>query len=308
MIEEIIIIGSGPAAYSAAIYTKKFNPIILRGGMVGSIGPGGQLTTTTFVDNYPGFPTGVQGPELMDIMYEQAKTFNLRQIDRTVINIQKNNNIFYVYTKRDIYKAKCLIIATGASAKRLYVEGTNDNELWQKGISACAVCDGYFYKDKIACVIGGGDSAMEEVLFLSKICSKVYLIHRRNEFRSRKDKLEEVKKTKNIVIVTPYNLKSAHGIDKLEYIILENGVETKKLEVDGLFFGIGHTPNTQFLEENFLHVLDKDKFIKVNEDCTTAEKGLFACGDVFDKVYRQAVTAASSGCIAGLNAAKFLKD
>ncbi|WUR05169.1 thioredoxin reductase [Vairimorpha necatrix] len=305
MIEKIIIIGSGPAAYSAAIYTQEMNPLMLRGGFIGSIGPGGQLTTTTHVDNYPGYPKGVQGPDLMTTMYEQVEKLGIRQIDRTVINIQKEEGIFLVKTKKITYKTECIIISTGASAKRLYVEGTGDNELWQKGISACAVCDGYFYKDKITCVIGGGDSAMEEVLFLSKICKKVYLIHRREEFRCRPDKLQEVKNTDNIKILTPYNLKSAHGTDKLEYILLDNN---KKIELDGLFFGIGHTPNTQFIEENFSNILSDDKYIKVDEKCQTEEEGIYACGDVFDKKYRQAVTAAASGCVAGKNALKYIKQ
>lgn len=307
MLENIIVIGSGPAAYSSVIYTKEKNPLMLRGAMIGSIGPGGQLTTTTHVDNYPGFPNGVQGPDLMDIMYDQVKEMEIRQKDETVINISKDeNNNFVVETTKNIYKSLAVIIGTGASARRLYVEGTNDNELWQKGISACAVCDGYFFMDKICCVIGGGDSAMEEALFLSKICKKVYVVHRRPEFRCRDDKLKEIKRTENIELLYPYNLKSAHGKDSLDYILLENGNDLLNLKVDGLFFGIGHDPNTEFLNKNFKCILGNDKYIIADELMKTSVEGLFTCGDVFDKEYRQAVTAASSGCIAGISTLKYL--
>lgn len=307
-IEDVIIIGSGPAAYSSAIYTKDRNPLMLRGGMIGSIGPGGQLTTTTHVDNYPGYPTGVQGPDLMDTMYDQVKDMGIRQKNETVINLIKNDNIFTVTTSKNVYKSYSVIVGTGASARRLYVEGTHDTELWQKGISACAVCDGYFFMDKVCCVIGGGDSAMEEALFLSQICKKVYLVHRRSEFRCRADKLEEIENTENIEILTPYNLKSAHGKETLEYIKLEGKDRDRDLQVDGLFFGIGHDPNTGFLEENFKNILGDDKYIIADEYMKTRVEGLFTCGDVFDKHYRQAVTAASSGCIAGKSTMEYLKN
>ncbi|KAK6090306.1 hypothetical protein P3W45_000663 [Vairimorpha bombi] len=311
-IEDVIIIGSGPAAYSSAIYTKDKNPLMLRGGMIGSIGPGGQLTTTTHVDNYPGYPNGVQGPDLMDTMYDQVNDMGIRQKDETVVNLSKEDGIFTVYTSKNIYKSYSVIVGTGASARRLYVEGTHDNELWQKGISACAVCDGYFFMDKVCCVIGGGDSAMEEALFLSQICKKVYVIHRRSEFRCRADKLKEIQNTKNIEILTPFNLKSAHGKETLEYIKLakevpQNVDEEIDLQVDGLFFGIGHDPNTEFLMENFKDILGEDKYIKTDEYMKTGVEGLFTCGDVFDKHYRQAVTAASSGCIAGKSTLEYLR-
>lgn len=308
MLENLIIIGSGPAAYSAAIYSNNVNPIILRGGYIGANGPGGQLTTTTNVDNYPGFPTGIQGPTLMENMYQHADSYKLRQTMETVTKISKSNGRFYVETDEGSYEAKSVIIATGASARRLNVPGTGENELWQKGISACAVCDGFFFKGKVVCVIGGGDSAMVEAEHLSLIATKVYVIHRRNEFRARPDNVERIGKFHNVEYLTPFVLQSAHGKDHLEYVKLKHSEtgELMDLKVDGMFFGIGHDPNTQFLKAELSHILDGNSYIIANERMITEEPGLFACGDVTDQVYRQAVTAAGMGCIAGIEAAKYI--
>lgn len=306
-IENVIIIGSGPAAYSAAIHVSKYRPLLFEGGFIGEIGPGGQLTTTTDVDNYPGFPKGIQGPDLMDNMRNQAIEMGVRIISKTVVKVTKKDDIFIIEDSKKSYETKSIIVATGASAKRLYVKGTHDNELWQKGISACAVCDGFIFKNKRVAVIGGGDSAMEEALYLANIAKKVYLIHRRDEFRAREDKLEKVRKTKNIEVLTPYNLKSANGSEFLESITLTCSDDDSELniELEGLFFGIGHNPNVQFL--NGLLELENG-YVKTNRFMETCVNGIFACGDVQDYTFRQAVTAAASGSIAGIRCSEYLKE
>lgn len=305
--ENVIIIGSGPAAYTAALYTLKHNPLLFEGEIIGGIGPGGQLTTTTAVDNYPGFPKGVQGPELMDAMKNQATSRGLRVVSRSVSKVKKENGRFIVQADNDSWETKCVIIATGASAKRLDAPGTKDGEYWQKGISACAICDGFFFKDDVVGIIGGGDAAMEEAHYMSKLASKVYLIHRRDEFRARSDMLKRVKSQKNVEIVTPATLVSAHGSDFLEYIKLKNERtgEIFNLKMGGLFFAIGHVPNTSFLEKDVK--LTDLGYIDANECGHTSVEGLFACGDVQDHKYRQAVTAAASGCIAGIESCKYIE-
>lgn len=304
--EKIVVIGSGPAAYSAALYSLEHNPVLFEGELVNDIGPGGQLTTTTNVDNFPGFTKGVQGPELMDMMKEQALKKGIKIISETVNKVRKVEDHFELETDSQVYKSKGVIVATGASARRLSVPGTNEGEFWQKGISACAVCDGFFFKDGIVAIIGGGDTAMEETQYMSNIAKKVYLIHRRNEFRARADKVEYIKSLKNVEIITPAVLVSAHGTKFLEYLVLEN-VETKEkfeLKVNGLFFAIGHIPNTWFLEKDVS--LNENGYIKSDERMHTSVQGLFACGDVQDFKYRQAITAASSGCIAGTECSKYV--
>ncbi|KAM0681206.1 hypothetical protein GINT2_000402 [Glugoides intestinalis] len=305
--ENLIIIGSGPAAYSSAMFTITQRPLMFEGEIVGDIGPGGQLTTTTDVDNYPGFPHGVQGPDLMENMKKQAIEKGLRIVSRTVKKVEKEADHFSVHTSNDVYRTKSIIVATGASAKRLYAPGCRENEFWQKGISACAVCDGFFFKDEVVAIIGGGDSAMEETIYMSNIAKKVYLIHRRNEFRARYDKLEKVKSLKNVEIITPANLISAHGQEFLEFIKLENveSGEVFDLEVNGLFFAIGHIPNSKFL--NNLVETNEVGYIVTNDRMHTSLEGLYACGDVQDFTYKQAVTAAASGCIAGLECIKYLE-
>ncbi len=308
-IENVIIVGSGPASYAAALFASEKNPIMFEGEYDEEIGPGGQLTTTTVVDNYPGFPKGTTGPELMETMRSQAKDKGIKIITKKIEKIEKSGNIFLVYDSADnIYKTYTVIVGTGSFAKRLYVPGTNDNEFWQKGISACAVCDGFFAKNKIVAVIGGGDSAFEEATYLSNIAKKVYLIHRRNEFRARSDKQTEIKKIENIEILTPYELLSAHGDKRLNSIKIKNKEtgESMNLDVEGLFFAIGHIPNTNFL--NGLVELDNNNYIKTDHRMQTNVPGIFACGDVQDHVYRQAVTAADSGAVAGLECLKYLAN
>ncbi|KAL7346270.1 thioredoxin reductase [Encephalitozoon intestinalis] len=305
--ENIVIIGSGPAAYNAALYTMRGNPLLFEGGYIGNNGPGGQLTTTTSVDNYPGFPGGIEGPELTQLMKEHAVSRGLRVVKETVSDVRKEDEWFVVSSEKGEKKARIVIVATGASARRLFVPGTGDDEFWQKGVSSCAVCDGFIYVNKVTCVIGGGDAAMEEGLYLSNIAKKVYIIHRRNEFCARSDMIEKARNTENIEIMTPYVLERAEGTNKIKEIVVRNTEtgETKTIPMDGVFFGIGHDPNTSFLKSVNVD-LDSNGYIVVKDDACTSVPGLFAAGDVCDRKYRQAVTAAASGAICGIKAMEFL--
>lgn len=303
---DIIIIGSGPAAFQAAIYCKKLNVLLLEGGIIGNNGPGGQLTTTTLVDNYPGFPNGVQGPELMKKMKEQVKNENLSLKEETCQSLTEFDTSFLVKTDKAEYTCKSVIIATGAQAKRLEAKGTQ--KFWQNGISSCAICDGFIFLDLPVAVIGGGDSAMEESLYLASIASKVYLIHRRDEFRSRKDMLTRVEKNPKITILRSHVLVEAKGINSLDSISIKDLKKDclKELQISGLFFAIGHTPNTFFITDDFLKK-DEAGYIITDENMQTSKKGIFACGDVQDKIYRQANTAAATGCIAAFSALRYIE-
>lgn len=305
--EKVVIIGSGPAAYNAALYTMSRSPLLFEGGYIGNNGPGGQLTTTTAVDNYPGFPDGIEGPRLTSLMKDHAVSQGLRVAKETVLDIRKEDGVFVVVSEKGEYRAEAVIVATGASARRLLVPGTGDDEFWQRGVSSCAVCDGFIYMDKITCVIGGGDAALEEALYLSGIAKKVYIIHRRNGFRARNDMVERAKAAENIEIMTPYVLERALGTKKVEEISIRN-VETgevKTIPMNGVFFGIGHDPNTSFLKSINVD-LDPNGYVVVKDEACTSIPGLFAAGDVCDKRYRQAVTAAASGAISGMKAMEFL--
>lgn len=404
-IYEICVIGSGPAAYTALQYLKDFDLVHFEGSFVGDNGPGGQLTTTTNVDNYPGFPNGIQGPDLIANMQKQ---FTGEVVSENVVSVVKVNNnksldseskkkdnectsnklengknklnpeisqetfdavneginqtaenekqdaqeevvdnkttrenanhmqndkkldadltsfvcdntkkhkkdvqkdIFEVKTEdNNVFHAYCVLVCTGAQAKRLYVPGTNDNEFWQKGVSSCAVCDGWVYKDKRVIVIGGGDSAMEEASYLSNIASEVILVHRSYNFKARKDMLQRVQSNKKISVKIPFELECVRGTKHMEQAYFRN-VETKeieKIDADGLFFGIGHIPNTSFLGSSFAK--DADGYLITDKNGKTSVEGVFACGDVQDKKYKQAVTAAGSGCLAALSAIEYLKS
>ncbi|KAF7676615.1 Thioredoxin reductase [Astathelohania contejeani] len=308
-LHNIIIVGSGPAAYTAALYTADLNPILFEGKVIGNNGPGGQLTTTTNVDNYPGFPEGVMGPELMNKMKCQAKNRGVIVLPKTVSKIVKENGTFLVYSDDEEYKTKVVIIASGAQARRLFVPGTNNGEYWQRGISSCAVCDGWAFRDQVVAVIGGGDTAMEETMHLSAIAKKVILIHRRDAFRAKQAFLKLVEGKENVEIMRSFQLKSAEGKDgylsKINLLNLKTN-EIVSLDVDGLFFAVGHDPNTKFLDKEMVKC-DDSGYIITDNNMQTSCDGIFACGDVQDKKYRQAVTAAMSGCIAGLNAKKYIE-
>lgn len=311
MAHKVLIIGSGPAAHTAAIYTARaeLKPVLYEGFMAAGVAAGGQLTTTTEVENFPGFPDGIMGPELMDRMRAQSVNFGTEIITETVNSVDLSSRPFKYEADGGSGEADCVIIATGATAKRLNVPGTGDGEYWMRGVSACAVCDGALpiFRDKPLAVIGGGDSAMEEASFLTKYASKVYIVHRRDTLRASKIMQQRALNNPKIEFVWNHQLKEAKGGDLLETIVVENTQDgsTKEISVSGLFFAIGHVPNTKFLGGQV--ETDEDGYIVTKPGTAeTSVDGVFACGDVQDKKWRQAITAAGSGCMAALQAEHFL--
>jgi thioredoxin reductase (NADPH) len=309
--ENLIIIGSGPAAHTAAIYAAraKLDPLLFEGIVAAGVAAGGQLTTTTDVENYPGFPEGILGPELMERMRQQSLKCGARIETKTVTRVDLKNRPFKVFVDSQSFTAQAIIIATGATAQKLDIPG--GDRLWQKGISACAVCDGALpiFRNKTLVVVGGGDSAVEESTFLTKYAGKVYVVHRRDQLRASKVMQERLFVNKKIEMLWDTVLTEVIGDQKLEAVQLKN-VRTgqqKKLEAGGLFYAIGHVPNTAFLQGQV--ELDKTGYIKVQPGTMrTNVEGVFACGDVTDKVYRQAVTAAGMGCMAALDAERYLEQ
>ncbi|EKD27005.1 MAG: hypothetical protein ACD_79C00935G0001 [uncultured bacterium] len=311
MTEKVVIIGSGPAGHTAAIYTARANlsPLMFEGFYAGGVAPGGQLTMTTEIENFPGFPEGVQGLELVNKFREQSLKVGVRILTETVNSIDVSKKPFAVKTDDSEILTESIIIATGATAKRLNVPG--EDILWQKGISACAVCDGALpaFRNQPLVVIGGGDTAIEEASHLTKFGSVVYLVHRRNEFRASKIMQKRALENPKIKIIWDSVLVQANGKQKLESVTIEN-VKTKDKTVincAGLFYAIGHIPNTAFLN-NFLE-LDETGYIITKPNSTrTSVEGVFACGDVQDKVWRQAITAAGTGCMAAIEVEKYLQE
>ena len=310
-IENVIIIGSGPAAHTAAIYTGRaqLNPLMFEGLMAGGVAAGGQLTTTTDVENYPGFPEGVSGPELMVQMRAQSVKCGTRIETATVDKVDLSSHPYKVTVGSKEILTQTIIIATGATAKRLDIDG--EKELWQKGISACAVCDGALpvFRNKVLFVIGGGDTACEEATFLTKYASKVVMCVRRDEMRASKAMQERTINNEKIEILWHTEIQKVFGDGKVEGVEVMNNQtqETTTYEAGGLFFAIGHVPNTAFLDGQI--GLDTSGYIVTEPDSTqTNVKGVFAAGDVKDKVYRQAVTAAGSGCMAALEAERYLSE
>ncbi len=306
---KLVIVGSGPAAYTAAIYAARanLNPLVYEGFFSGPAG--GQLMTTTEVENFPGFPEGITGPELMDRMRKQAERFGTDILTEDVVSIGMSEHPFLVTGHSTIVCADAVIIATGATAKRLDVPGARDGELWQKGVTACAVCDGAapIFRGKDLYVFGGGDSAVEEAIFLTKYGKKVYLVHRRDQLRASKIMVERVLRHPKIEVVWNHTLEKVEGKDIVEAVVLRD-VQTGKLvqrDAGGVFFAIGHQPNTQFLGGQL--ALEKAGYIRVEPRSTlTSVEGVFAAGDVQDPTYRQAISAAGSGCMAALDAERFL--
>jgi len=306
---KVIIIGSGPAAYTAAIYAGRANlqPLVFEGFYSGPAG--GQLMTTTEVENYPGFPQGVAGPELMNLCRRQAERFETTFIAEDVTKVDFKRHPFIIESASGVVEAETVIIATGATARRLDVPGTRDNEFWQKGVTACAVCDGAapIFRDKHLYVVGGGDTAVEEAIFLTKFGSKVFMIHRRDELRASKIMAHRAKTHPKIEILWNSVLTSVGGDQVVRSVTIKN-METGKeeqREAAGLFFAIGHEPNTPFLGGQI--ELEPNGYIKVVKGTSkTNIEGVFAAGDVQDHVYRQAVTAAGSGCMAALDAERWL--
>jgi len=303
----LIILGSGPAGWTAAVYAARanLNPVVITG-----IQQGGQLTTTTDVDNWPGDDEGVQGPELMARMQRHAERFDTQTIFDHIESVELNDRPFKLEGTQS-YTCDSLIIATGASAQYLGLD--SEEAFMGKGVSACATCDGFFYRNKKVAVIGGGNTAVEEALYLSNICSEVVLVHRRDSLRAEKmlqDKLFEKERDGNISIEWNHNLKEVLGDDAgvTGLALADNDGKTKQIDVAGVFIAIGHKPNTDIFAEQ----LDmKDGYITIaggmaGNATETSIKGVFAAGDVADHVYRQAVTSAGTGCMAALDAERFL--
>lgn len=307
---KVVIVGSGPAGHTAAIYTgrARLEPLMFEGEMAGGVAAGGQLTTTTDVENYPGFPDGIMGPELMMKMREQSLNSGATIETKTVDSVDLSSQPFKVISQDRVILAETLIIATGATAKRLGVTG--EETYWQKGMSACAVCDGGLpiFRNKVLGVVGGGDTAAEEALYLTKFASKVILLVRRDEMRASKAMQERVFANEKIDIRWHTVLKSVRGTESvMTHMTVENiqTGDTEEIEAGGLFYAIGHTPNTGFLDGQL--ETDASGYLVTQPNVTaTSVPGVFACGDVQDHVYRQAVSAAGSGCMAALEAERFL--
>jgi len=311
MSHRLLIIGSGPAAHTAAIYAARaeLKPVLFEGFMAGGIAAGGQLTTTTDVENYPGFPEGIMGPEMMDRFRAQSERFGTTIHTETVNEIDLSTQPFRFKADAQEGSADSVIIATGATAKRLEIPGANDGELWQKGISACAVCDGALpaFRNQPLAVIGGGDSAVEEASFLTKYGSTVYLVHRRDELRASKIMQQRALDNPKIEILWSHVVTEAKGADFLEAVRVKDlkTDEERDIPVAGLFFAIGHTPNTAFLKGQ-IDTDDQDYIVTKPDSTQTNIPGVFAAGDVQDKKWRQAITAAGTGCMAALEAEQFL--
>lgn len=308
MAEHVVIVGSGPAGHTAAIYTARANlkPVMFEGFAAGGV-PGGQLVTTTEVENYPGFPGGIQGPELMEAFRKQSLRFGTRIFTEDVTKVDLKNRPFSISSSERTVAAQALIIATGATAKRLGLPG--EKRLWNKGMSACAVCDGALpvFRGKVLVVVGGGDSACEESTFLTKFASKVYLVHRRDQLRASKIMQQRVLENPQIEMLWNTVLTDVVGNDVVEAVRLKD-VKTnreRELACGGVFYAIGFTPNTSLFTGQL--TLDDQGYLLTTPGSThTSVPGVFACGDVQDKHYRQAVTAAGSGCMAALDCERWL--
>ncbi len=308
MIYDVVIIGSGPAGYTAALYTSR---AFLKTLIISGIQPGGQLTTTTEVENFPGFPKGITGPQLMMDMQEQVVRFGTEIKQEIVTKVKKNNNTFFVKTENGSYETKTVIVATGAAAQ--YLGLPSETKLAGRGVSACATCDGFFFRGKEVVVVGGGDTAMEEANFLTTFATRVTIIHRRAEFRASPIMLERARKNPKIAMLTNKIIEEILGDSTVTGVRIKDVVTGKgeAYPAQGVFLAIGHKPNTEFLKETLS--LDPKGYVIVHGlqkpgdyHTATTVPGIFAAGDCVDFQYRQAVVAAGMGCMAALDVQKYV--
>ena len=303
-VHDVVIVGSGPAGYTAAIYAARaqLSPVLYEG----SVTAGGALMNTTDVENFPGFPEGVMGPDLMDSLRKQAERFGTKLITDDIVSMELTGDVKVLKDgSGNTLKAKAVILATGSAYKEIGL--TNEKRLSGRGVSWCATCDGFFFREKVVAVVGGGDSAMEEANFLTRFASKVYVIHRRDSLRASKIMVERANANPTIEFIWNTEVIDVLGEDKVSGLKLRNlvsGEESDK-DFDGLFVAIGHLPRSELLVNQI--DLDGEGYVKVDGRSTrTNQKGVFACGDLVDHTYRQAITAAGSGCQAALDAERFL--
>jgi len=300
-IKKLIILGSGPAGLTAAIYSARagLKPLVVEGMM-----PGGQPMGTSMVENFPGFPEGIAGPEMVSRMRKQAERFGAKFIVGKVGKVNIKKKPFAIFVGKRGYRAEALIVATGADPRWLEVPG--EEEMRGRGVSTCATCDGFFYKDKVVIVIGGGDSALEEAIFLTHFAKKVIVVHRRDKLRASKFLQKKALEEKKIEFYWNKKVEEVLGRKKLKGVVLRDTQtgETSELICDGIFIAIGHNPNTQIFKNQL--DLDQKGYIKVSRSVETSVPGVFVAGDVADPQYKQAITAAASGCMAAMSAEEFL--
>ena len=306
---EVVIIGSGPAGLTAALYCARGDlcPLVIEGDM-----PGGQLTTTTEVENFPGFVEGISGSDLVETIKKQAKGFGSEFRYGTVCKIVPKENCYDIYVDKDVITTKSVIIATGARPRKLGL--ASEEKYWSKGVTSCATCDGFFYRGREVCVVGGGDSAMEEAIFLTRFCPKVYIIHRRDKLRASVVMANRARNNKKIEFIWNKQITEVLGDDSKEGlqvvgVKLEDTKtgEMTSLDIGGVFLGIGHIPNTEIVKD-FVEIDEFEYVITLPDSTSTCKNGLFVCGDAQDSIYRQAITAAGTGCMAALEVEKYLES
>ena len=300
---DVIIIGAGPAGYTAGIYSSRARHETL---IISGLLPGGQLMNTTDVENYPGFSDGIMGPDLMQIMRKQTERMGTTIIDDVVVNVDFRHRPFKVLTGSEEFEAKAIIVCTGATPRKIGIEG--EQTFAGKGVSYCATCDGAFFREQPIAVVGGGDSCMEEAIFLTKFASKVHIIHRRDEFRASKIMQERALSNEKIQVHWNSTLKDINGDVKVKQIVLTDVKTNEEISLDmgGVFVAIGHEPNTELFKNQL--ELDTNGYIILKNNTETSVKGVFSAGDVHDHRYRQAVTAAGYGCMAAIDVDKYLAE
>ena len=300
---DVIIIGAGPAGYTAGIYCSRARHDTL---LISGILPGGQLMNTTDVENYPGFSDGIMGPDLMTVMRKQTEKMGTKIIDDEVTSVDFKNRPLKVKTASEEFEARAVIVCTGANPRKIGLEG--EQTFAGKGVSYCATCDGAFFRDQELIVVGGGDSAMEEAIFLTKFASVVHIVHRKEEFRASKIMQERALSNEKIKVHFNSTVKEIHGDQKFQQVVLNNTEtnEDKILEAGGLFIAIGHEPNSTIFQDQI--ELDGNGYIIIKNNTETSMTGVFCAGDVHDHRYRQAVTAAGFGCMAAIDVDKYLSE